>query len=174
MQSKTAGSQMDAEAFREQYAQHKDRLVYKLLTMTRSREVAEDIAATAFATALDKLDTFRGESSLITWVYAIAMNEIKSWARQKRLLPLIPIEDSGPNELVEPDLLEQVHDRAQCVHRIRQVLRSVPAVYRRILIDHFIDGRSIRKIARLHNIPQGTVLSRIFKGKQFLRAAWAA
>jgi RNA polymerase sigma-70 factor, ECF subfamily len=165
---------MNRLAFTEQYTKHKDRLVIRLLTMTRNREAAEDIAGAAFASALEKLDTFRGESTLPTWIYAIAMNELRSWARRKPTVSLEMIEESAAKPLVEPDLLEQTHDRTECIRRIRQVLRCVPSIHRRILIDHFIDGFSTREIARRHKIPQGTVLSRIFTGKRILREAWAA
>jgi len=173
MQSNKAANRLDEKSFSEQYVQHKDRLVFRLLSMTRNREAAEDIAASAFATALEKLDTFRGDAALSTWINAIATNEFHTWKRQKPTVPLESTEISGSKAFVAPDLLEQTHDRAECIHRIREVLRRVPVVYRRTLNDHFIKGYSIRKIAKRHKIPQGTVLSRLFKGKQFLREAWA-
>jgi RNA polymerase sigma-70 factor (ECF subfamily) len=165
---------MNRQAFSQEYMKCKDRLVGRLVNMTRNREVAEDIASAAFEIALKKLDTFRGECALPTWIHAIAMNELKSWARRKPHVPLELLEGSSPRELIEPDLLEQTHDRAECLHRMRQVLRRIPAIHRRALMDHFIDGYSVRQIARRRRIPQGTVLSRIFSGKRYLRAAWAA
>lgn len=165
---------MDRITFTEQYAQHKDRLVCRLLGMTRNREAAEDIASEAFAIALEKLDTFRGEAALATWVNAIAVNELRHGVRWKHRMPIESIDASDSSQIAAPDSLDQTHDRTECIHRIREVLRRVPAVYRRTLNDHFIKGYSTRQIARRHKIPQGTVLSRIFTGKRFLREAWAA
>jgi RNA polymerase sigma-70 factor (ECF subfamily) len=165
---------MNREAFSQEYAQCKDQLVCRLRGMTRNREAAEDIASAAFIAALEKLDTFRGESALPTWINAIAMNELKSWARRKPTVPLELIERSGARELIEPDLLEQTHDRAECIRRMREILRSIPAIHRRTLNDHYIQGYSVEQIARRRKIPLGTVLSRLFTGKRYLREAWAA
>jgi len=50
----------------------------------------------------------------------------------------------------------------------------LPLTYRRTLIDRFVRGYSVKQIAKCERIPLGTVLSRIFKAKQLLRAAWEA
>jgi len=150
------------------------RLVCSLLPMARNRDVAEDVAAAAFATALKKRHTFRGESAPATWLTAIAFNEMKNWWRKDRFTPAEPIDPVLSDRWAEPDLLIQILHRKECCLRLRKTLRLIPAIYRRVLVDHFIDGYSTRQIARRRRIPQGTVLSRIFTGKRFLRAAWAA
>ena len=58
--------------------------------------------------------------------------------------------------------------------RLQKALERLPIKHRRALIAHFIDGLSIREIARRERVPLGTVLSRIFSGKQLLRHAWGA
>ena len=156
------------ELFRE-----KDRLVCTILPMARNRDVAEDIVAAAFATAFKKRNTFRGESAPATWLTAIAINEAKHWRRKDRLGQAEPIDPVLSDQWAEPDLLVQMLHRKECCLRLRKTLRRIPAIYRRVLVDHFVDGYSIREIAHRDGIPLGTVLSRIFTGKRYLRAAWA-
>jgi DNA-directed RNA polymerase specialized sigma24 family protein len=48
----------------------------------------------------------------------------------------------------------------------------MPAIYRHVLMDHFVRGYPVKRIARQNRIPAGTVLSPIFKAKRLLRVAW--
>lgn len=164
---------MTRSDFTELFHQHKRRLVCTVLPMTRSLDAAEDVAAAAFATALRKRKTFRGESAPATWLTAIAINEAKNWRRKDRLLAAEPIDPVLSDQWAEPDLLIQMLHRKECCLRLRKTLHRIPAIYRRVLVDHFVDGYSTREIADRYGIPLGTVLSRIFTGKRVLRAAWA-
>ena len=58
-----------------------------LLRMTASVQDAEDITQETYITAHSKLDTFRGESSLKTWVFAIASNKARDLLRAKKRWP---------------------------------------------------------------------------------------
>ena len=49
----------------------------------RNHDEAEDVTASAFATAFQKRKSFRGESSFYTWVYRIAVNRATSALRRK-------------------------------------------------------------------------------------------
>ena len=77
-------------------------------------------------------------------------------------------------EYGEPDCFEETLEKSQDGLRIRQALGRLPATHRRVLMDHFIQGRSVRHIAQREGIPVGTVLSRIFTAKRLLREAWEA
>src|SRR5713226_5070418 len=63
---------------------------------------------------------------------------------------------------------------AKTAFRIRQALNRIPAKHRRLLVDHFVSGQSTQQIARREGIPLGTVLTRIFTAKRYLRQAWKA
>src|SRR5258708_16520433 len=165
---------MNDMSFEKLHEACRDRLLNHMTRILRNRDEAEDITAAAFAAAFQNFDQFRGKSSFYTWVTAIAMNDMRSSWRRKSAVKLETLDDPCASQLMEPDLLIQALERSECTQKIRQVLRRVPAIYRRVLTDHFISGDSTRKIARQERIPQGTVLSRIFKGKRILREAWTA
>ena len=79
-----------------------------------------------------------------------------------------------PKELIDANLPTAPLEHAELCLKMRKALREIPAVYRRVLTDHFIRGRSVKQIARRDRIPVGTVLSRIFTAKRILRQAWDA
>ncbi len=164
---------LNQQQFTNLHGQYQERLLNSVTSMTRSRQEAEDITATAFASAYKNRDSFRGEASPQTWVYAIAANEVKS-RRRGGVVKLESIDGLDAKELTVPDVLDETLERAECRARVRAALRRVPALYRRVLVDHFMRGHSVGRIARQYRVPLGTVLSRIFKAKRLLRAAWEA
>ena len=163
---------MNARVFQELHDACRDRVFCGILGYVRNLDDAEEVTATAFALAFEHRNRFRGESSFYTWVYRIAVNQVRSASRRKRLLSLDMLKGAPPAALVESDLMDRAMDRETCCRKLRQLLRGLPAIYRRVLIDHFVRGHSTREIASLHRIPMGTVLSRMFTAKRLLRKAW--
>jgi DNA-directed RNA polymerase specialized sigma24 family protein len=101
------------------------------------------------------------------------MNEARS-RRRGRAVPLESIEESDVLKIAAPDATDRLFEQRECCPRIWKVLRQVPRIYRRVLIDRLVRGYSVKQIAKYQRIPLGTVLSRIFKAKRLLRAAWEA
>jgi RNA polymerase sigma-70 factor (ECF subfamily) len=163
---------MTAQTFREEYVKYGERLRCSMLGVVRNHEDAEDIAAWTFTTAFKKRKDFRGEACFYSWLHRIALNQAWTLARRKRAVSLDAMEGFEPKALIEPNLLDQQLDRQECCRRIRAALRRLPGLYRRTLVDHFVRGQKVREIARQNRIPVGTVLSRLFKGKEILRQAW--
>ena len=165
---------LTVHAFEELHDGCRDRVHAGILGYVRNPTIADDATAAAFATAFEKRKSFRGEASFFTWVYRIALNHVHSDSRGKRTVSLDAMEGPTPEVLIQPDLMDSAIDRANCCRRLRLALKRIPLNYRRVLVDHFVRGYSTKQIAKLHRIPAGTVLSRIFKGKRLLREAWEA
>jgi RNA polymerase sigma-70 factor (ECF subfamily) len=164
--------QVNQQQFRIWHDQYRPRLLNSMTAVVRDRDIAEDITSRALATAWQKLNQFRGEASLYTWVYRIAMNEARHSTSQKRTVSL----DAFATPLKE--LTESAgtsgnpQDRTDDSRRLRKALQQLPALHRRTLVDHFVRGYPVKRIAQRERIPVGTVLSRIFTGKRLLRLAW--
>jgi RNA polymerase sigma-70 factor (ECF subfamily) len=164
-------STITAQSFGELHNRYRSRLLNSMIAVARNREDAEDITATAFAAAFKNRDRFRGEALPQTWVHSIAMNEARS-RRRSRAVPFESIERSDALKIAEPDTMDKPLEGRECCPRIWKALREVPRTYRRVLIDRFVRGYSVKQIAKCHRVPLGTALSRIFKAKRLLRAAW--
>jgi RNA polymerase sigma-70 factor, ECF subfamily len=164
--------QTNVEIFRAWHDQYRGRLLNSMTTMVRDRDAAEDVTAAALETAFVNLERFRGESSLDTWVHAIALNQARDYLRRNRAVSLESLDGREPDEFKEPDRLEDTLDRAAYRAKLRKALRRVPPVCRRTLVNHFVHGYSVKQIAQKDRVPVGTVLSRIFTGKRNLRRAW--
>jgi RNA polymerase sigma-70 factor (ECF subfamily) len=163
----------DADRFSNLHKEYGPRLVNSMTGFVRDREAAEEITAAAFAKAFEKRNGFRGRSSLYAWVYAIALNEARRHQSQKRTLSLDALEFTPP-ALIGADCHGEASERSEQTRRLQMALGSLPAIYRRALVDHFVRGYPVKRIARRDHTPIGTVLSRIFTAKRLLRAAWEA
>jgi len=167
-------TKLDSNAFEELHHDYHDRLQASVLSCVRNREEAEDITAAAFEAAFANRGSFRAEAAPSTWLHAIALNKLRRSREQRKTVSLDVFAGELPSRLVVPDLSEETAHRSESRARLLRTLRQIPAVYRKVLIDHFIEGHSVRQIARRQRIPLGTVLSRIFTAKRLLREAWEA
>lgn len=168
----TAPISAKEQLFRDLHNGYRNRLLHSITAVVRDGERAEDITAAAFAKALQSLDNFKGKSSLYTWVHAIALNETRAEWRRKQAISLDSVARTNPAELIDTEHPAKALEQAERRARLTAALNRLPALYRRILIDHFVAGVPVKQIARLYGVPVGTVLTRIFRGKQLLRKAW--
>ncbi len=113
-----------------------------------------------------KKGQFRGDSKISTWIYTIAKNEtnrmntkrLKEEEKAKKYL------DSGMFTEVVKEESDSLLDTSQ----ILSLLQKVPSVYHRPL-TLYLAGRSMEQIASELSIKQGTVKSRLFRAKVWIR-----
>ena len=73
----------DAAAFEAMVIQYRPKLIASLVKYTKSVELSEDIAQQTFIKVWQKIDTFRGDSALFTWIYRIGINLAKNTFNSK-------------------------------------------------------------------------------------------
>ena len=75
----------DTAAFEAMVIQYRPKLIASLVKYTKSVELSEDIAQQTFIKVWQKIDTFRGDSALFTWIYRIAINLAKNTFNSKNV-----------------------------------------------------------------------------------------
>ena len=75
----------DAAAFEAMVIQYRPKLIASLVKYTKSVELSEDIAQQTFIKVWQKIDTFRGDSALFTWIYRIGINLAKNTFNSKNV-----------------------------------------------------------------------------------------
>jgi len=149
------------------------------------REEAMDLTQDVFLQIYRKLSSFRGHSSLKTWIHRIvvnmAYNKRKHWRVRKRNLTLsldapVASRESDPNGATlkdrVPDDSASPAERAERVdreQRLKLILASLPPLHRSILILRDMQELSYDEIADLLQIPVGTVKSRLSRARNELR-----
>lgn len=159
----------DAVAERALYDAHVDRVFRLACRLSGDEDLAKDLTQDAFIRAFDRIDTFRGESSLATWLYAIATSVILNGLRRvKRFRQReAPFEDAleigGTARRAEPDLSE----------RLRAAVEALPVGYRTVFLMHDVEGFTHEEIGSALGIEPGTSKAQLSRARGKLRIALA-
>ena len=124
---------------------------------------AEDISQQAFLDAHRKLDTLREPDKVRAWLFMIVRNLYRRRIRDQATHGEVALE-----VLVEPAGEERVEQSLDS-ESLQQVLNSLPEEFRSVLLLFYFRELSYREIAEQLNVPIGTVMSRLSRGKQQLR-----
>jgi RNA polymerase sigma-70 factor (ECF subfamily) len=155
------------DAFEVLISRHKARICRTLYLLLPNHDDVEDVAQEVFIRAYKYLKTFRGDCEFSTWLHTIAINTLRNWTRTHK--PSLSL-DAMPEDLC-PIVDDSVETRLLSLEQsliVRKALASLPDYYREaIVLRHFHD-LSYEEIAKIQQVPLGTVRSRIAKGRQML------
>jgi len=146
--------------------------------LTRDDHAAEDMVQEAYLRAITFFASFRGGDAR-AWVLTIVRNACFNWLRLRRTEQLHePFDEDvhtadidnpagyGEGAAVGP---ETWLERNATAERIRDALESLPAEYREALVLRELEGLSYKEIASIADVPIGTVMSRLARGRKQLR-----
>ena len=160
----------ELDAFEELYAAHAGKLFSVACRMLGNQSDAEDILQEIFLSAHRKLDGFRGDAALGTWLYRLAMNQCLDHLRSRsaRTSQVTDVLDDEPAlyEAGSPGLAEQTVAKMD----IERALAQLPAGCRAVFVLHDIEGLEHREVAEALGIAEGTSKSQVHKARLRLRA----
>jgi RNA polymerase sigma-70 factor (ECF subfamily) len=160
----------DLAAFEELYAAHAGKLFSVACRMLGNSSDAEDLLQEIFLSAHRKLDGFRGESALGTWLYRLAMNHCLDHLRSRaaRTTGLTDTLDDEPGlyEPGRPGLAEQAVARLD----LERAVLQLPEGCRAAFLLHDVQGLEHREVAEALGIAEGTSKSQVHKARLRLRA----
>lgn len=162
----------DDRAFEEVYARYAG-MVYSLaLRLAGDPEEAADLTQEVFLRIYRHLGTFRGRSSLKTWVYQVGLNQCRSRLGRSRpdTQPLAEEGAEGARPLPDPGRgPESEALAADTGRRVGEALAALPLAFREAVVLRDLEGLGYEEIAALAGVPVGTVRSRIARGREQLR-----
>ena len=163
--------QGDEEAFKTLFELYNRRVYSLCLRMTRSAAEAEDLTQDALLLFFRKLPTFRGESTLATWLHRMVVNVVLMQLRKKRLQQ-VPLDEVEPGEDA-PKRQYGTPDRrlGDCAVRLtlERAISRLPSGYRSIFVLHDIHGYEHAEIAELIGCSPGNSKSQLHKARLKLR-----
>lgn len=144
------------EAFEALLAAYQDKVFRLSYSMLGDRAQAEDAAQESFLRIWKSLDRYRGESALGTWIFSIARNVcLTSISKRARSAPM---DDAGRPK---PDPPDRQPDIVRLVGRL-------PENYRQVVMLFYMEDRSYEEVARLLDLPVGTVKTHLHRARQQL------
>jgi RNA polymerase sigma factor (sigma-70 family) len=139
------------------------------LWMTHNPADAEDIVQEAFLRAFNALDSFRGGESK-AWLLAIVRNSTFTWLKRTKGSQMAVHELPENQNPREPSPGPEAQLLASCDRdRVRSALQQLPADFREALVLRELEGLSYREIAAHAGVPLGTVMSRLSRGREWLK-----
>jgi len=136
--------------------------------LTRHDQDAEDVVQEAYLRAFQFFRSFRGETGR-AWMLKIVRNTCHTWLSKNRasasvssgpeLLNAVASSATGPEALVE-----QSEDRK----RLMQAVDALPVEFREVIVLRELEDLSYKDIARIADIPMGTVMSRLARARERL------
>jgi RNA polymerase sigma-70 factor, ECF subfamily len=159
----------DPSAERALYDAHVDRVFRLVYRMAGDMDRAQDYTQETFIRAFSRLESFRGESALSTWLGSIAISVTlnglrKVRRRQERELGLDDVTPVGHTAReAEPDLKT----------RLNQAIEDLPDGYRAVFVMHDVEGYTHEEIATSLGVHPGTSKAQLFRARARLRQALA-
>lgn len=161
----------DPAAEREFYDAHVDGIYRLAYRVTGDAELARDFTQEAFVRAFDRLDQWRGEASVATWLRRVAMSVVlngleRTRTRAARETPLEDIE----NEATPMDGDADAETR-ELKERLAAAIEALPASQRGVVMMHDIEGFTHQEIAESLGITVSSSKVRLFRARAQLRLA---
>lgn len=162
-----AGDEDAFEAFGERYF----KALYRFTSarLAGDRELTGEVVQTAITKALAKLDTYRGEAALLTWLCACCRNEVLMHWRSRRTAPAgVELAE----DLEAPGDPEAALLGREKAHRVHMALDGIPDHYARTLEWKYLDRLSVGEIAARLGVQPKAAESLLTRARQAFRASY--
>jgi RNA polymerase sigma-70 factor (ECF subfamily) len=156
-------AQRDPSKFAALYERHFNRIYAYVVLRVHDRDAAEDVTSDVFQKALAAIPKYESRGAPFgAWLIRIASNVIadrwKRWAREAVGSDLVP------EHSAEPDV-----ERVDRLARVFTLVESLPAEQRTVIVERYVEGRSIRDVAGRLGKTEGAVKQLQFRALQALR-----
>jgi RNA polymerase sigma-70 factor (ECF subfamily) len=166
--------------FADQAMEHMSSLYSAALRMTRNPADAEDLLQETYLKAYRSFATFQEGTNLKAWLYRILTNTYINIYRAKKRRPeqtdvedvedlylyhrLGGLEAAAAGRSAEEEVLDRFTD-----DEVKSALESLPDNFRMAVLLADVEGFSYKEIADIMDVPIGTVMSRLHRGRRALQ-----
>lgn len=155
------GSRKSFEEIVNRYHKTVYRLAFRIL---HDNDNAEEITQIVFVKAYENLGSYNPKFKFFSWLYRIAINETLNFSKKQSYLE--NLKDGYASEEENPD---EIYGRNELGEKIENALMEIDLLYRvPLVLKHFMDY-SYKEVSDLLAIPEKTVKSRLFTGRQLLK-----
>jgi RNA polymerase sigma-70 factor (ECF subfamily) len=167
------GLETDRERFDAEAVRQLDALYSFALKLTRVREEAEDLVSDTMVRAFQRWEQYRLGSNIRAWLFTILYHAFVSRKRRADAREVQPLEDEEGRELFEPvgeaDPEGAFYD-SFVDDEVVAAIQRLPDEYREAIVMSDLHGLTYAEVAKVLGIPEGTVKSRLFRGRRILQA----
>lgn len=140
-----------------------DKLLKTSYLILKDLDMAEDIVQETFIKVFKNINSFKGNSSLYTWIYKIALNLCRDKLRRETELPIFD------DYLEASENIEDIIINNENKEMLKKHLSNLNTIYREALILFYFEDMSIKEISVVLEEKEGTIKSRLSRGRVILR-----
>jgi RNA polymerase sigma-70 factor (ECF subfamily) len=166
----------DESACAELVAEHQRMVIQLAMNLLGDRDEALDLSQEVFLRVFRTIHRFRGQSTLRTWIYRIAVNQARNrhrfWCRRHRADQVSldqHIATHGDFLSRGDSTPDRVLAQKELASRLKAALNALPFEQRTVIVLREVDGLSYEEIAYSLGVAVGTVKSRLTRARQALR-----
>ena len=157
----------DREAFCEIVDLYRESLIFFIHRYVNDLDTAEDLAEDAFVELIVHPERFRGQSSLKTFLFAIARNKGIDWLRRHKKMTLVSIDDAG--EIADLRTLEETVAGNEEKIRLSAALEQIKEEYRIAIHLVYLEDLSYDEAGKIMGKSRKQIENLVYRGKKALR-----
>jgi RNA polymerase sigma-70 factor (ECF subfamily) len=173
----------DQSAFEALMRRHNGKLFRIARAILRDDAEAEDALQDGYLEAYRRIDGFRGEAQLATWLVRIVINQaLMRLRRQKRDRVVVPFGggQGSDGERTTPDIADDKAEsppeaalRGEVRRLLERRIDELPVAFRTVFVMREVEDMTVEETAACLSIPAATVRTRLFRARALLREALA-
>lgn len=148
---------MTKETFTKLVLESEKTLYRVSMSMLKNESDCEDAVQTAILTAYEKLGTLKNENFFKTWLVRILINVCNKQLNERKRF--VDIQEYMETSTVTTEINIDV----------KIALRQLPVKIREVVVLYYMEDFSVKEIKNILHIPEGTVKSRLSKGRELLK-----
>ena len=170
----------DEAAFDTFFSDHASRLYRFAGARLRDPDAAEEVVQATFVKAFRYIATFRGETSLFSWLCTICRHEMGAWLARRNRHADVPLTSDLPEirAVLEalaapaPTQPDEIYRRAEVVQMVQATLDTLPARYGDVLEWKYVHGLSMQEIAERLGMTPKAIESLLTRARAAFREAF--
>ena len=141
----------------------------------KNKETAEDIFQEVFLSAYNAFEDFRNEASYSTWLYRITVNKCKDYLKSAYNRNVVladednDFDDNDGAVFGREKSAEDIFMETANAGSVREAVMALPAKYKDVVMAVYFKELDMSETAKILNIPEGTVKSRLYRAKEALK-----
>ena len=129
---------------------------------------ATEIAQDSFSEAWLRREACRGDwtepEAFGCWLRGVALNQYRNWARRRRRKPTVALSDDA----LDPSPAIRDEEPTEQVSALRRAIARLPSRQREVVLMHYLEETSVKKVAALLSVSVKTVEGRLYQARKSL------
>jgi RNA polymerase sigma-70 factor (ECF subfamily) len=152
----------DESAFNELVRKYQKTIYWHARRILGNHMDADEVTQEAIITMYKKLNTFKFDSAISTWLYKITFNKSINHMRKSKLRKYLFLDDEEVKEMKNDENLYEDYEAKEKVHKVDKVLEKLPIKQKEVFILKQFEGLKYREIAEITGKSEGALKANYF------------